>query len=98
MEDKHSKQHITELITSVEQLVEGVAKETDKVVEPYRRTAFSKFPLLFLLLTTFGLVATLYGFEKIIDNITLLKDHPLILLLVGLGVLALTGRIYKKLS
>lgn len=62
-----------------------------------RDSAFGRFPLLFTLLGAFGLVATLYGFERIIDRIDLLADNPFILLGVGLLALIITGSLYKKL-
>jgi len=56
------------------------------------------FQLYFALLTTFGLVATFYGFEKIIDEIAFFANHPILVLLAGLLALAVTGRLYKKLN
>ena len=60
--------------------------------------AENKFPLVISLLVTFGFVSVLYGFEKIIDQISFLETNPHILLIIGLVVLALTGRVYQKLS
>lgn len=62
-----------------------------------RKNPFERFPLLFTLLATFGFVATLYGFEHIINEIELLVDHPLIMLGVGVVTLIFTGTLYKKL-
>ena len=66
-------------------------------LEGTRDSAFSRFPILFTLLGTFGFVATLYGFEGIIDT-TFFSDHPFLLLVTGLLILALTGSLYKKLD
>jgi hypothetical protein len=63
-----------------------------------REGVFSRFPLLFTLLGTFGVVATFYGFEGIINRIDVLANHPVILLMVGLLVLIVTGTLYKKLD
>ena len=63
-----------------------------------RDTAFEKFPMIFTLLGTFGLVATLYGFQHLIDRVPLLANNPLISLIVGLIILLLTGTLYKKLG
>jgi len=63
-----------------------------------RNHAVAKFPLLFTLLTTFGIVATFYGFEHLIDQTPILSENPIALLAVGLGTLLLTGALYKKLS
>jgi hypothetical protein len=62
-----------------------------------RQNAFHRFPLLFTLLATFGLVSTLYGFERLIDKVTFLSDNPFILLGVGILTLIITGTLYKKL-
>ena len=62
-----------------------------------RNSAFSRFPLVFTLLGAFGLIATFYGFERIIDKIDFFADHPFLLLGTGLLVLILTGSLYKKL-
>ncbi len=63
-----------------------------------RDTVFNRFPLLFTLLGTFGLVATLYGFQHLIDGIPLLANNPIISLAIGLSILILTGTLYKKLK
>jgi len=63
-----------------------------------RENAFTKFPLIFVLLSSFGLVATFYGFEKVIDQIPLFTNNPFMILVTGIGVLLFTGALYKKLS
>lgn len=62
-----------------------------------RDNAFNRFPLLFTLLGAFGLVATFYGFERVIDKINFFAGHPFLLLGTGLLLLILTGSLYKKL-
>jgi len=54
--------------------------------------------MLFVLLTSFGLVATFYGFEKIIDQITFFTENPQMILVVGVTILVATGALYKKLD
>ena len=71
-----------------------VAQKFDRT----RKSAVNRFPLVFTLLGAFGLVATFYGFEGIIDRIELLKENPLILLTVGILTLVFTGTLYKKLG
>jgi hypothetical protein len=63
-----------------------------------REKAFEKYPLVFTLLGTFGLVATFYGFERVIDRIDVFKDNPYILLGTGIITLVVTGSLYKKLQ
>lgn len=63
-----------------------------------KQGVLDRFPLLFTLLGTFGLVATFYGFEALIDKIDLLSNNPFILLGVGVLTLIFTGTLYKKLG
>lgn len=80
--------------------LQTVKKAEAKVVQEVNRTrsVFQRFPLLFTLLGAFGLVATFYGFEHIIDNIDFLAENPVLLLGVGIGTLVFTGQLYKKLG
>lgn len=64
----------------------------------FRDSSFSRFPVMFVLLSTFGLVATFYGFEKVLDQIPIFIEHPLYILFTGLIILSLTGTLYKKLN
>jgi len=75
--------------------------EEQKIVEQVvrrRESVAQKFPLIYGLFATFGLVATLYGFEKLIDRNRILSDNPWILLITGIITLLLTGAAYRKLS
>lgn len=73
----------------------------DKIIEKARQRRESiaeRYPLTFALIGTFGLVSTFYGFEKIIDSITLFVNHPWILLVAGLVTLSATGLALRKLG
>lgn len=83
--------------TPVKKVIELEEHVVKKLAEG-RNNAVAKFPLLFTLLTTFGIVATFYGFEHLIDQTTWLSENPFVLLAVGLGSLVLTGALYKKLG
>lgn len=61
-------------------------------------STFKRFPLLFTLLGTFGLTATFYGFQHIIQKIPLLANNPFIALVMGLVTLLFTGTLYKRLG
>lgn len=67
-------------------------------LEHHRGRVQDRFPLGIALLGTFGFVATLYGFEKVIDKISFFGNHPWILLVTGLVILAVTGTIFTKLD
>lgn len=85
-------------MTKVNQTIRNTEEKIVHGVERRRETVLERFPLLFVLLSTFGFVATLYGFEGIIDRIDLLADNPWLLLALGLLVLGGTGSLYKKLQ
>ena len=83
------------------QATPSIRKAEEKIVkgvERRREAAFERFPLLFTLLGTFGLVATFYGFEGLIDRIDLLSNNPWLILVTGLVILGGTGSLYKKLQ
>ena len=63
-----------------------------------REVAFKRFPFLFTLLGSFGLVATFYGFEGLIDQVPFFNNNPVLILITGLIILLLTGGLYKKLG
>lgn len=82
-------------------LVEGVmskaTQEMDGYIAPIRSSVLNRYPIVFSLLTTFGVATTFLGFEKIVSNIAFLDQHPIIMLLLGICILAATGTLYKKL-
>lgn len=72
-------------------------KVIEKIVE--NRVRFqTRFPILIALSATFGLISVFYGFEKLIDRVDLFVNHPWILLVIGLLLLAITGKVYQKLD
>lgn len=76
---------------------EETARNVDRLLEEKRKEVFQRFPLLFTLLGTAGFVATLHGFERLMDQIGL-SSQPLVLLAIGLTLLIFTGTLYKKLG
>lgn len=85
-------------VDQVVKTVEGAGKQFGKIVQPIRHTAFRRFPTLFALLTTFGFAATLYGMEGVITRTPWLFERPWLMILFGVGILILTGRLHKKLD
>ena len=73
-------------------------KREEKLVLKARKTYAQKHPIVFALGGSFGLVATFYGFEKLIDSIDLFNNNPWIILGTGLALLLLTGAFYNKLG
>ena len=78
--------------------LESMGGSVSKRVLGIRDSAFTKYPLIFVLLSSFGLVATFYGFEKVIDNIPFFVENPNMILISGILVLIITGTLFKKLN
>lgn len=81
---------INPIVKAEEKLVQNAVKR--------RETLAQRFPLVFGLTATFGLVSVLYGFEKLIDRVELFVNNPWILLITGIVLLLVTGAAYKKLN
>ncbi|MCB9815291.1 hypothetical protein H6785_01795 [Candidatus Nomurabacteria bacterium] len=93
------------LLQSQKERAEAEIKKIEKISESLtgkfstvRDSAFARFPMIFVLLSSFGLVATFYGFEKVIDQIPYFNENPHMILMTGVVVLVLTGALYKKLN
>jgi hypothetical protein len=91
------KDILTKVIHSAGSTFKHVTHDVDELAKPIRENGLKRFPVVFALLSTFGLVSILYGFESIINGIPFLHDNPLVMLFVGVGILVLTGTLYKKL-
>ncbi|MFZ2252970.1 MAG: hypothetical protein WAW13_02210 [Minisyncoccia bacterium] len=78
--------------------IEDVVTDTDKFIEPVRRSLFRRFPVVLTLLVTFGVAATFFGIERVISEITWLNERPVSILLMGLVTLIFTGKLYQKLG
>jgi len=89
---------VVQALETVESTVQHMGNEVDAMISPVRKSAFARFPTLFLLLVTFGVAATFLGSELLLKQIPYVYDHPWLMLSIGVGVLALTGTLYKKLG
>lgn len=85
-------------IDSVIQHVENARVTTNQVFGPIRQSAFKRFPTIFGFLVTFGAATMFFGIERILGNIAWLNNRPFMILGIGICILALTGRLYKKLG
>lgn len=89
------------LLRSVELLEVALAEagvKIDAAVQPVRQTVLKLYPLLFAILVSTGVAATILGLERILLEVSLFDEHPWLLFACGIGILAITGRIYKKLG
>jgi len=91
------KESYSELHEIVRRL-DGIVDSGERLVNPVRKTLFKRFPIGALFLVAFGVSATSYGIEQIIHEIAWLHERPVMILFLGLGALALTGKLYQKLG
>lgn len=90
--------NLTEREKAVIQTLTDKEKTVVNKLAQKKQHVLERFPLLFTLLGAFGLVATFYGFEHLIDKSELLSNNPLILLGIGVFTLIFTGKLYQKLG
>ena len=95
---KHITKSANKTFDTLEARLGATAKELDAYVSPVRSSVLRRFPILFTLLTTFGVAATFLAFEKILTQYELLNRYPWLILLIGVSALAFTGTLYKKLD
>jgi len=97
MIDKNSKD-ILSLVTELEEALKRAGGEVDKAVLPVRQTVLKRYPVLFALAVTIGIAATILGLEQILLTVPLFLEQPWVLFLLGVGILTVTGTLYKKLG
>ncbi|MCR4306556.1 MAG: hypothetical protein NUV42_01155 [Candidatus Yonathbacteria bacterium] len=78
--------------------IENLTKKTNDYMGERAQSVLGRYPLLFSLLSVFGVVAVLYGFESVINQISFLADRPFLIFITGLGILVFTGSLYKSLD
>lgn len=78
--------------------LEAIPGRVEQVLERRGKRLSHKYPVLFGLLASFGLVSVFYGFEHIIDRVPFLKENPLLMLLFGILLLIITGTLHKRIS
>ncbi len=97
-----SKNRVTQsavgLLDSVDGVVDSVERRVGSLMVPVRETAFERFPTLFTLLATLGVVATMRGLDLVLQTMPTIYNNPLLLLVCGIGILVVTGTLYKKLG
>lgn len=92
------KDSVDSSVTYAASQVQKLEKEFDAIATPVRERVLRRFPILFTLLTTFGVAAVFFGFERIISDITFLYDRPWLILTLGIVTLLATGTLYKVLD
>lgn len=81
-------------IQHAEDLIRGVHDSAGKYTQP----VLSRYPLLFAFLVIFSVSVIMKGFGDLIAQVGLFKQHPTILMAIGIVILLLTGKLYKWLK
>lgn len=89
---------LAKTVMVTEGVIDEVAKTTDRAIDPVRRDVAKRYPTIFLLAVTFGVSATFFGFERLLDSSQYLHERPWLILLIGVCSLVVTGTLYKKLG
>ncbi len=89
---------VTSTLDSIDSTVVEATKKIDTLVSPTRSTFAKRYPTLFSILATLGVIMTFLGIEQILLTADILERHPMLILALGVAILALTGTLYKKLS
>ncbi len=85
-------------LDTIDTTVISGTQKIDTLVSPTRSTFAKRYPTLFSLLATSGVIMTFLGIEQLLLTADILERHPMLILALGIAILALTGTLYKKLS
>lgn len=85
-------------ISKIQQLTTTAEGTFEQTVKPIRKSIIKRFPVVFLLLVTFGAAATAFGTEQIFLRQQFLVENPWITFSLGILTLVFTGTLYKKLG
>jgi len=85
-------------LQQVEKMVAERSLEFEKSIKPLRKELHKKYPVVFLLLVTFGVTAVFTGIEQWLLSHEILKEYPLVILGIGVAILTITGTVYRKLG
>lgn len=78
--------------------IESLTKRTNDYMGTRVQSSLSRYPLTFSLLSVFGIVSILHGFESAISYIPYLSERPFLIFILGLLILIFTGTLYRGLE
>lgn len=81
-------------IQEMEEMVKDIHDRAGKYTEP----VLARYPLLFAFLLVFSAAAILDGFKLFTDEIPLFREHPALLMALGVLLLLFTGKLYQSLE
>ncbi len=95
---KQLEKTVTATLDVLDTKVVEVGKSFDTMVTPARESFAKRYPTLFSVVATLGVIMTFLGVEQLLLASELLVRYPIIILFFGIALLALTGTLYKKLG
>jgi len=93
MENKDEKKIDLDILKHVEALSDQV----NRMMSSRTKSAFRKYPLTFTLLVLIGVIAVSEGVKGVLEMIGF-QGHPWFLLVAGLLILVVTGKLFEKLD
>lgn len=78
--------------------IEKLTEEINSMVGQSGKSVFRRYPLTFAIMVLFGVIAVSEGAKGILKSTGILESNPWYLLLIGIVLLVLTGKLYKKLD
>lgn len=96
--ERVAKETTFQVLDTTDKVSGQINRTFNDYVAPLRTSILKRYPVLFSLLVVFGIATTYYAFERILSQYEILNQYPWLILLLGILVLAFTGRLYKKLG
>jgi hypothetical protein len=95
---EYMEQAANDAIATVDKIASETGDNFEKIAAPIRKKVSQRYPVLFLLLATSGVIATSLGLEQVLLQYSIFAQNPLLLLSLGVLILIFTGTLYKKLN
>lgn len=78
--------------------VEELTNKLNQMFDQKGKSVFSRYPVTFALVVVFGVAMVSEGIKGLLGEVSFFKDSPVAMLVAGILVLTMTGRLYKKLN
>lgn len=94
MNGENEKKISMDILKHLEDLSSGI----NRMMSARTRNAFRRYPVTFGLLILVGVIAVNEGIKGLFRQFGLLDINPWYLLIAGIIILIITGKLYKKLD
>jgi hypothetical protein len=76
--------------------IEQINKAIESRIASRRNTYAKRYPTSTAIVAILGVILTYYGVENLINNSDYLSEHPIVILVMGIFLLVVTGRLIKQ--